>query len=282
MSESDDSSGASRVDNSLIGVYRAELNRTNRELMELNKERIRFLSDKTKNEDQIKALNELITELKAEKNDIKTKIVELFAPAPAGSFFFVSVYEIIAILWTLPHIDCSSALSFCPAPGARHKRTFDEVAQTASPATPPVLPSNYKSDAAAYQVRAFFSYVAKWFLKKGLVERPKNGFEPTMGNILNASFSSKAVSEVFTEEEWEYLSFLNDWVNSQVHKAILARWGGGFVTMVCPTAALDVDCLKSVAVKTGIVDDAQKFIVKPDNVVSPPLPQLSLPKAGSK
>jgi len=249
MSESDDSSGASRVDNSLIGVYRAELNRTNRELMELNKERIRFLSDKTKNEDQIKALNELITELKAEKNDIKTKIVELFAPAPAG---------------------------------ARHKRTFDEVAQTASPATPPVLPSNYKSDAAAYQVRAFFSYVAKWFLKKGLVERPKNGFEPTMGNILNASFSSKAVSEVFTEEEWEYLSFLNDWVNSQVHKAILARWGGGFVTMVCPTAALDVDCLKSVAVKTGIVDDAQKFIVKPDNVVSPPLPQLSLPKAGSK
>jgi len=87
MSESDDSSGASRVDNSLIGVYRAELNRTNRELMELNKECIRFLSDKTKNEDQIAALNEQITELKAEKEKKEAKLEELLAPAPAGSFF---------------------------------------------------------------------------------------------------------------------------------------------------------------------------------------------------
>jgi septal ring factor EnvC (AmiA/AmiB activator) len=87
MSESEHATGAHGVDNSPISVVERRLDTINRDLMELNKERIRFLSDKTKNEDQIAALNEQITELKAEKEKKEAKLEELLAPAPAGSFF---------------------------------------------------------------------------------------------------------------------------------------------------------------------------------------------------
>jgi len=237
MSESEHATGAHGVDNSPISVVERRLDTINRDLMELNKERIRFLSDKTKNEDQIAALNEQITELKAEKEKKEAKLEELLAPAPAG---------------------------------ARHKRTFDEVAQPASPATPPVLPSNYKSTSAPFHIRAFFSEVAAWFVDSGRMKRPTSGHEPTMGNVLAASYDSKEVAEVFTDKEWKYLSQLNEWANKQNHKTFLARDDIGRVTLVCPSYVLNAQALKSVAVKTDVVDDPSKFVVKGDNVTTPP------------
>jgi hypothetical protein len=87
---------------------------------------------------------------------------------------------------------------------------------------------------------------------------------------------SPCVAEVFTDREWEYLGRLNEWANALNHGTYLKRHEGGVITMVCPSSDSDINSLRSVVVKTGVVESSDKLIIKEDNVSIPPRPPLSM------
>ena len=146
------------------------------------------------------------------------------------------------------------------------KRFYSE---TTSPTTPPLTSTNYKPDAAAVHVRAFFTQVAAWFSKNKDVQPMKNGYEVTMGAVLSRSFED-GIHEVFTDEEWEHLTRLNEWANIQNHKTYLPREADGSITMVNPSDVFDAKAMKSIAFKTNIVASVDQLIVKKSTDASPP------------
>jgi hypothetical protein len=87
MSESEDASGAPRVDYSSIAVLERQLNRINAKLDELFEKRALAISD-GKSKEQLEALNALYasreTKLEAEKKEKEAELKELLTQATTG------------------------------------------------------------------------------------------------------------------------------------------------------------------------------------------------------
>jgi len=257
MSESEDASGAPRVDYSSIAVLERQLNRINAKLDELFEKRALAISD-GKSKEQLEALNALYasreTKLEAEKKEKEAELKELLTQATT----------------------------------ARRKRTYGEVAQ--SPITLPAavqpteagskrsrLHIRYKADAAVKIMRTFLTKVAEHLVSIELVPAPRPGKwakATTYGDVQAAyacanEVAKEAFDSLLPKATWKYLSKLNSWCNRQLHEAELPKVGGR-VKLVCPGDCLDDVALLQAAAMIGL--DADVLVsdqVSPD--VSPAL-----------
>jgi len=125
----------------------------------------------------------------------------------------------------------------------------------------------YKESAAVKSTRAYLTEVREGLQRKGHRFTPNVGDHTTFGAVL-ASNDQKVIAE-FTPDEWEYLTEINKWCNYQLHVIKLSRPGEGMVEMICPSDHYDVDHLRTIARKVGIVTEEKQLIVNKSTGSSP-------------